>query len=127
MIKLRRVSSTDKGTFGVLLNNDIPLCLTCEDPWNKNKRNVSCIPAGTYTFKKRFSVKYKNHWILDNVPGRDLILIHAGNTINDTSGCILVGRSFSQLGKLPSVMQSQEAMQLLRETLPDEGVIEIID
>lgn len=119
MITLTRVASSDKGTFGVLLNGEKPLCVTCEDPWLDNKRNLSCIPAGSYRAAKRLSEKYGQHWLLEEVPGRDLILIHAGNTINDTQGCILVGRSFSHLGGLPSVMQSKEAMAELRFSLPD--------
>ena len=124
-MKLTRVCSTSKGTFGVLSENGVPLCLTCEEPWKANQRLVSCIPTGIYKVISRFSVKHKNHWHIQNVPGRDLILIHAGNTINDVEGCIIVGRSFGLSAGLPAVMQSQEAMQILREKLPDTFDLEI--
>ena len=127
LLTLRRVCTSEKGTFGVIVRDDIPICLTCEDPWNDNRREISCIPSGTYIFKKFNGTKYKDVWEIENIPGRDAILIHAGNTIDDTRGCILVGRSFSYLGSLPSVMQSREALQILRDALPDEGVIEIIN
>ena len=127
LVKLYRGPSSDKGTFGMLCLGDMPLCVTCEDPWNDNRKQISCVPAGTYSFKKFNGTRFKDVWDLQGVPGRSAILIHAGNTIDDTHGCILVGRCFSHLGNLPSVMQSQEAMQILREQLPDEGVIEIIN
>lgn len=127
LYKLYRGPSSDKGTFGIFCADNVPLVIICEDPWNDNRREISCIPAGTYKFKKRCSERHGHHWQILGVPDRDLILIHAGNTIDHTKGCLLAGRSFSHLGDLPSVMQSQEAMAMLRETLPDEGVIEIIN
>ena len=120
MIELKRISSTDKGTFGALLIDQIPVCVTCEDPWNDNQSNISCIPSGTYQCSKFSGSKFTNVWMLKDVPDRNYILIHAGNTIDDTHGCILVGRSFSMLGSLPSVMQSKEALDILRGKLPDE-------
>jgi hypothetical protein len=122
---LTRCVSSDKGTFGVLSLDNEPLCVTCEDPWNDNKRQVSCIPTGTYECKKFSGLRFKDVWELLNVPGRSAILIHAGNTIDDTHGCILVGRSFSHMGKLPSVMQSREALNELRLKLPDTFTLEV--
>lgn len=127
LLTLYRGPSSDKGTFGMLCMGDFPLCVTAEDPWNDNKPNISCIPEGSYNFVRRFSPRHRHHWHILNVPNRELVLIHGGNTINDTEGCILIGRSFSHLGNLPSVMQSQDTMQILREEIPDEGVIEIIN
>ena len=114
-----RIASSGKGTFGVLLQGNEPICLTCEDPWSDNKKNESCIPAGTYKVVKRQSPKYGHHWHVLDVEGRALILIHFGNNINDTQGCILVGRSFGQWEGLPSVMTSQDTMTILRGKLPD--------
>lgn len=120
IVRLTRCAGSDKGTFGVLSMNNEPLCVTCEDPWNNNQRMTSCIPIGVYKVKKFNGSRFKDVWELLDVPFRDAILIHGGNTINDTSGCILVGRSFSRIGDLPSVMQSQDALAELRTKLPDE-------
>ena len=117
---LTRVCSSEKGTFGVLTHNDEPICVTCEDPWDDNKTSVSCIPVGAYQVEKFSGTKFKDVWEIKNVPSRSAILIHGGNTINDTHGCILVGRSFSHIGALPSVMQSQDALAELRAKLPAE-------
>lgn len=117
---LTRVCSSEKGTFGVLTYNGEPLCVTCEDPWNDNKTSISCIPVGDYSVEKFNGNRFKDVWEIKNVPGRSVILIHGGNTIDDTHGCVLVGRSFSKLGNLPSVMQSQDCLTELRSKLPDK-------
>jgi hypothetical protein len=66
-------------------------CFTLELPWKENKRQVSCIPTGTYKVVHRTSPKYKDHLHIIGVPNRDLILIHTGNSAKDILGCILVG------------------------------------
>jgi|TARA_R110000744_G_scaffold27017_1_gene66198 hypothetical protein len=33
----------------------------------------------------------ENVWMLEDVPGRSYILIHAGNTAKDVTGCIALG------------------------------------
>ena len=68
-------------------------CDTLEDKVRNIKiKNKTAIPAGEYkviiTYSKRFK---KNMPILINVPGFESIRIHSGNTIEDTSGCVLVG------------------------------------
>ncbi len=54
-LTLKRVSVTEHGVFGVILINNIPLVLTLELPWRDNQRNISCIPAGSYTCRQRIS------------------------------------------------------------------------
>lgn len=116
---LTRVCSSDKGTFGVITHDNIPLCVTCEDPWNDNRRNISCIPTGTYTCLSHSGAKYKDVWTVTNVPNRDGILIHQGNTTNHTEGCILVGRGFFDMGGTPSISDSRITLDMLRQKLPD--------
>lgn len=118
---LTRVCSSEKGTFGVLTKDNIPLCVTCEDPWNDNERGISCIPEGTYNCIPHSGPQFKNVWLLENVPGRSAILIHAGNSIADTRGCILVGKYF--IG--PAIAESRLALQQLREKLPQTFTLTI--
>jgi hypothetical protein len=119
-IYLHRFRQDAQGTFGLMTMDNTPLCVTCEDLWNGNKNNISCIPEGTYHVTKRISEKYKHHWHVQNVPNRSLILIHNGNTIADTQGCILVGETLatSPLGK-QTITNSIRTMNRLREVLPD--------
>lgn len=108
------------GTFGVMTWRGRPLCVTCENPWFQNKRNISCIPAGSYECAPHNGEKYRGVWRLEHVPGRSAILIHAGNTINDTRGCILPGRSFKEINGLPGVADSEMTLDMLRRRLPDK-------
>lgn len=54
------------------------------------------IKAGEYTLKKYSSHKYPTAYELFSVPGRTKILIHSGNFYDDTHGCLLPGKSYSQ-------------------------------
>lgn len=79
------------GTNGVLTVNadPVPLCFTIELPWRENRKNKSCIPAGTYQLKLRYSPKFKWHLHVQHVPGRTLILFHPANhAILELQGCI---------------------------------------
>lgn len=116
---LKRVSSTSQGTFGVLLDPDgSPICVTLEDPWKNNEVGRSCIPEGTYECAPHTGTKYKDVWLVKDVPGRSAILIHQGNTQEDTRGCILVGRRFGRLGRKMAVLDSVSALNTLRGVLP---------
>lgn len=77
------------GTNGTIFLNGNIVCYSIELPWHNNLNRISCIPEGTYELTKRFSPKHKWHLMLANVPGRQLILIHAANdAIKDLKGCI---------------------------------------
>lgn len=78
--------------FGTLIAKG-ELYYTLERPWMENAHNVSCIPLGAYEcelidrvtingIQKVYSVK--------NVPNRFAILIHPGNYVRDSLGCILI-------------------------------------
>lgn len=122
-ITLKRVGVCRHGTFGVLIKDGLPLCVTLEDLWKLNQTNISCIPPGTYKCVRFDGAKFKGVWILQGVPARSYILIHSGNTSNDTHGCILVGDSFSDNG----IGGSKSALKKLQRTLPDIFNLVIID
>jgi hypothetical protein len=53
---------------------------------------LNCIPIGIYQLSISKSPKFGKYLVhVDNVYQRDGILIHAGNTVKDTEGCILPG------------------------------------
>lgn len=124
-VQLIRVSQSAQGTFGVLLINGLPFCVTCEEPWKNNQKGVSCIPAGRYLCKKHSGPRFKDVWQLMDVPGRSAVLIHNGNTTADTEGCILVGQNYSRFSGIPGVGGSKLALEALRGYLPDEFWIDI--
>lgn len=100
-----------KCTLGVITDeqNEI-ICYTLENPWEDNARNVSCIPDGDYEVVPYSSAKYPHSFEIIDVPGRDAILIHHGNTIKDTLGCILVGESLGKLGMENAVLKSRDKL-----------------
>lgn len=107
--KLKRISITDKGTFGVLLEGNVPFALTLEPPWENNKPFVSCIPPNAYTGTLIKSPKFGSTYQLNNVPDRTHILFHKGNYGKDTNGCILVGEQYGMDGDDNPIITSSRA------------------
>lgn len=103
MIELVRCRVSPYGTFGKLYINDRFECFTLEPV--KTLFSKGAIPVGTYNMTLKVkSPKFRNRWpysskliggclprLLD-VPNFDGILIHIGNFVKDTKGCILVGQ-----------------------------------
>lgn len=102
-----RVGQSTRGTFGVLLNGQVPFALTLERPWVNNEKIISCIPTGTYTCARVRSPKFGNTFEVEGVPGRSAILFHRGNDLYDTQGCILVGEEFSGTPEAPRISSSE--------------------
>ena len=126
-ITIKRLSAkTDPWMFGVLLNeNRVPMFTTLERPWKDNAENISCVPAGSYQFRRVFSPKHGLEVFQAlNIPGRTLVEIHPGNFITDTLGCILIGTSFSSQQGHEGIMDSKIAFNLFMQRL--SGVDRII-
>lgn len=122
---LQRSHSKSDVTLGMLTVEGVehsPI-YTLENPWKDNKPWVSSIPAGDYAVARKLSRKFGNCFEVYAVDGRTDILIHAGNTERDTSGCILVGMKAGKLfhqkeeKHLPAVLASRDAMTYLHELL----------
>lgn len=126
-IVLERLETSDLGTFGELLRDGAHLCYTCEDPWRYNRVGQSCIPIGEYECIPHYGIKYFGVWEVTNVPGRTNILIHNGNTIDDTQGCILVGTMRGTVNAKPAVLNSRYALKNLRAKLPPLFNLKVID
>lgn len=124
---LYRVAQGNSGTFGVLVWGNIPVAMTLEDNWQNNEHNISCIPAGKYKCVPHNGSKFKGVWRLENVPGREAILIHSGNSTADTEGCILVGSGFQDFGNGRGIGGSVVTLNKLKATLPEKFTLEIID
>jgi hypothetical protein len=77
------------GTNGELYYNGKRICSTIELPWLRNEPQISCIPEGRYELVKRYSRKFKTHFLVKDVAQRSLILIHpANNAKKELKGCI---------------------------------------
>ena len=78
-----------KGINGEILLNKDRICYSIELPWHDNQRRISCIPEGRYELTKRYSLRFGWHLLVNNVPNRDYILIHAYNDAQkESKGCI---------------------------------------
>ena len=95
-----------------------------ERPWLNNRSNVSCIPWGTYeTFflPRSGSGKYRKVWHLQNVKSRSGVLIHSGNLVSHSRGCLLVGTKMGVLGGQPAVLGSKTALRKMNALLKGDG------
>lgn len=83
----------DNRTEGDLYIDNILFCKTLEDKVRENKiPHETAIPYGHYQVILSYSPKFHTYLpLIVNVPNFEGIRIHQGNTIQDTSGCILVG------------------------------------
>ena len=114
-LELYRFSSQNESTLGILYivndetNQKDFLCFTLED----QKREVKVygetrIPKGSYQieyrkeggyhnkYSKRFPSIHRGMLEIRDVPNFTHILLHCGNTDDDTDGCLLVGNVVSQ-------------------------------
>ena len=119
-VTLTRVVNSRDGVMGVLVVGAYPVCVTLEPPDGINtlEGGDSCIPPQIYdlcVWDKSPSKKWCYH--INNVPGRTNILIHSGNTDDDTAGCILLGMSFGSLNGKVAVLESRNAIKRLRRIL----------
>ena len=98
-IHIKRVSTSDAGTFGVVLDghNGVPFCVSCELPYKDNQPNISSIPSGVYEGIRVDSPRFGNTFEVKGSLGvRTHILFHKGNSIKDSRGCILLAEGFGQ-------------------------------
>lgn len=87
-VLLKRTYHED-GTNGRLIVDEQLVCYTIELPWLHNRRNVSCIPEGSYQLRKRYTQGRGTHLIVEGVEGRTGILLHpANNALKELRGCI---------------------------------------
>jgi hypothetical protein len=125
VLVLSRFSEEDGQTLGflnVMDNDNRSMCelKTIELPWLNNAIGKSCIPCGSYAVTKRWSMKYGHHFLINNVTGRSMVLIHSGNFKSQTRGCILVGLYLAKLDNTEGldVCRSRDALEILDLILP---------
>ena len=100
-ITLHRNESVAGATVGVLHIDGAFACHTLEDEVREvpgepveawKIKGATAIPAGTYTVALQDSNRFGADTLtLLDVPGFQYIRMHAGNTADDTEGCVLLG------------------------------------
>lgn len=128
-ITLKRTECTEEYTFGEIWFRDKIVCFSLEDPIRDSKiKHKTAIPYGTYKVILSYSQRFKRLMPrLLNVPNYTGILIHKGNTTEDTSGCILVGKLKYNTTLVYSAIAFDKLFSLIRETLIKDSLeIEIV-
>jgi hypothetical protein len=133
-LKLQRRFFKDDYTVGALFINGVYLCDTLEDKDRRLTQSMplaeirktkiahqTAIPTGIYKVILNFSPAKKRMLprIL-NVPGFSGILIHRGNTQNDSSGCILVGENKVKGKVINSIQYEKRLVEILTEAQKKE-------
>lgn len=129
-LKLVRKREINYGTIGVLFINDVEFCDTLEDKIRQIKiKNETCIDAGIYQVIINYSMRFKKKMpLLVNVPKFEGIRIHAGNTIANTSGCILLGINDFDDRLIASKIMFDKFFTLLEKALVNQNcIIEIVN
>lgn len=126
LIRLKRITEIEDGTFGILFDESVPFCLSLERKWLNNKSGESCIPKGEYICEKVESPKFGQTYEVKSVPGRSEILFHKGNLQEDSHGCIIVAEKFGELDGKIAILSSGEAFSEFLEKLHGENEFKLI-
>lgn len=123
-LTLKRCEFTDASTVGELFVNGAFECYTLEDKVRLVKvKGMTAIPTGRYEVVVSYSTRFGRALpLLLNVPNFEGIRIHAGNTADDTEGCILVGRSKA----VDFVGSSRAALDTLFDKIRQAAAVEKI-
>ena len=119
IMKLERIYLKETYTIGRLFIDDIFFCDTLEDTYRDLAKEQkiagkTAIPCGVYKVILSSSNKFKKVLPeLLNVPNFTGIRIHNGNSIEDTEGCILVGKNKVKGG----LIESKNALDNLMDKL----------
>lgn len=127
-LELKRRFFGESYTIGSLSIDGKKFCDTLEDKvrdLNKNgvfdgdEKKVyaeTAIPYGTYDIVVDYSPKFKRELPrLQNVKHFEGILIHRGNTAEDSAGCILVGENKVKGKVINSTPYERELVRILKE------------
>ena len=119
-LRVERLWKKPAYTVGRLFVDGKFFCNTLEDTVRdlSNEKKVygkTAIPYGEYKVVYNWSPKFgRNLPRLLNVPAFEGILIHPGNTADDSAGCILVGRN-TEVGRLTESRYTSDKLNVLIE------------
>lgn len=121
IIEVIRMYFKDTYTIGKLYIDGVYLCDTLEDkvrPLGEKVYGQTAIPEGTYELRWAYSPKFKRNLprVID-VPGFKGVLIHPGNVIADTEGCILPGENKAK----GLILDSRKYSEIINEVCERES------
>ncbi len=107
LLRVDRIESDEESSLGKLFIDGQFECWTLEDRYRQGEKvhGKTRIPSGRYRvqlrreggFHTNYLARYNEPWHqgmlhVRDVPGFEYILIHVGNSHDDTEGCLLVGK-----------------------------------
>lgn len=120
-LTLNRYGKVGKTVLGYIKLPNITI-LTLDDA-------EEMLPNGFYHLVKFSGIKYKNTWALvgecssvyqEAGVARSTCLFHAGDTHEDTTGCVIVGLRYKFRGDTPDIDDGAIAMDHLRSVLESD-------
>ena len=139
-LKVIREIKTEVSTIGRLFVNDKFFCYTLEDKDRGLKQTdsllfintkkifgLTAIPSGNYELIVNLSPKFKRMLprIL-NIKGFDGVLMHRGNTANDSLGCIILGYQKGDNAIFDSTKAENDLVNLLLLHKDEKHSLEIL-
>ena len=139
-LKVIRELKTEVSTIGKLYINEKFFCYTLEDNDRGLKQTdsllfintkkifgVTAIPSGNYELIVNLSPKFKRMLprIL-NIKGFDGVLMHRGNTANDSLGCIILGYQKGENAIFDSTKAENDLVNLLLLHKDEKHTLEIL-
>ena len=124
-IEVIGLEQTTDSTLSKMMLDGNYFAFVIEDGYRKVKEmHKTRIPDGVYKVVKRtrggFFERYRRQYghkfalELQDVPGFYDVLIHAGNYVGDTSGCLLVNR-WAGFDGMKQVFEGKESVPMYRE------------
>ena len=134
LLKRYYTKNGEGATLGILTTLELdklnfePICYTIERPLfykgisNKkdDKKTATinescCIPIGEYKVVRHSSIKFPLSFLIKEVQGRDAILIHQANWMEELLGCIATVDQIINSNKKPSGYWGFNSMEMLRK------------
>lgn len=114
----------ETGTNGKFTIEGLYVCSSIELPERQNKKKLSCIPEGIFPIKVCNHPKFGDCILVENVPQRKGIYIHAMNDANKQSkGCIGTVLVATEVAK---GLKSKDALKALIKVIKEKKIQQII-
>ena len=125
IIEINRIFQDNNQTSGVCTvfdNDNFPLfsSLSLERGWMDNKRNISCIPSGTYKVVLEYSNRFDRLlWEIKDVDNRSECKFHSANYFYQLNGCVSLGLKYKDINNdgYRDITNSVETMRGFSEAL----------
>ena len=128
LYRKKKTNTETEGHLFVIGHQSVFMCWTLERPWKDNQKNISCIPEGEYECSMRKSPRFGYTYHVKNVKDRSYILIHSGNIVSHTNGCILIGKEKGWMRGQRAVFRSRVVLNELHSFLNNQPfTLKIID